>query len=88
MIEANGFAERLRLVMNRTPSSLFRKTDMSQTEAALKRRVEFAISNDYAAMSAAIDEGRPVASIKVRSRIEKDLRAMLATLDALPASQP
>lgn len=85
MIDANGLSERTHLVINRTPSSLFRKADMTQTEQALKRRVAFTITNDYAAMSAAIDEGRPVASIKVKSRIEKDLRAILEGLDAMPA---
>lgn len=87
MIDANGLSERTQLVINRTPSSLFRKADMTQTEQALKRRVAFSITNDYAAMSAAIDEGRPVASIKVKSRIEKDLRAILEGLDAMPATR-
>jgi hypothetical protein len=35
-------------------------------------------------MSAAIDEGQPVGTIKVRSRIEKDLRAMVTALETLP----
>lgn len=85
MIDANGLGERLLPVMNRSTASLFRKPDMSAAETALKRKVSFVVTNDYAAMSAAIDEGRPIASVKVKSRIEKDLRAMVAALDALPA---
>lgn len=87
MIDANGLQDRVHLVMNRTPTSLFGKTDMSQTEQALGRKVSFAISNDYAAMSAAIDEGRPISSIKVRSRLEKDLRAMRTALEKQSAGQ-
>jgi pilus assembly protein CpaE len=84
MIEANGLSERVQLLFNRMATSLFRKADLTQTEQALKRKVDFVVSNDYAAMSAAIDEGRPVSSIKIKSRIEKDLRALMAALDVLP----
>ncbi|WP_439534281.1 AAA family ATPase [Polymorphobacter sp.] len=88
MIDANGLQERVQLAMNRVTTSLFRKADMTQTEQALKRKVAYSVANDYPAMSSAIDEGRPVAAIKVRSRIEKDLRAMLAGLDTAPAVLP
>ncbi|GGI88450.1 pilus assembly protein CpaE [Polymorphobacter multimanifer] len=84
MIDANGLSDRVLLVFNRVATSLFRKVDLTQTEQALKRKVDVVVSNDYAAMSAAIDEGRPVSTIKIKSRIEKDLRMLVATLDALP----
>lgn len=84
VLEANGLGERVHLVLNRLAVSLFRKADLTQTEQALKRKVSYVIGNDYPTMSAAIDEGRPVGAIKMRSRLEKDLRAMHADLDALP----
>jgi pilus assembly protein CpaE len=87
MLDANGLQDRVKLVMNRTTGSLFRKVDMTQTEQALKRKVAFTVSNDYPAMSAAIDEGQPVGTIKVRSRLEKDLRAVLTALETMPAGE-
>jgi pilus assembly protein CpaE len=84
VLETNGLSERVRLVLNRVAASLFRKADLSQTEQALKRKVDFIISNDYPTMSAAIDEGRTVGAIKVRSRLEKDMRALQLGLEALP----
>lgn len=84
LLEANGMSERVQLVLNRMSNSLFRKADLTQTEQALKRKVDHVISNDYPTMSAAIDEGRTVGAIKVRSRLEKDMRALQAGLDALP----
>jgi pilus assembly protein CpaE len=86
MIDANGLGDRLHLVMNRVTGTLFRKADMAPTEQALKRKVGFVISNDYAAMSAAIDEGRPISSIKVKSRVEKDLRTLMEAVEAMPAN--
>ncbi len=84
VLEANGLTDRVQLVLNRMATSLFRKADLSQTEQALKRKVDFVVCNDYPTMSAAIDEGRTVGAIKVKSRLEKDMRALQAGLEALP----
>lgn len=84
VLEANGLVDRVQVVLNRMAVSLFRKADLSQTEQALKRKVDFVISNDYPTMSAAIDEGRTVGAIKVKSRLEKDMRALMTGLAALP----
>ncbi|WP_416907600.1 MAG: AAA family ATPase [Polymorphobacter sp.] len=85
VLEANNLTDRVRLVLNRMAVSLFRKADLSQTEQALKRKVDFVVSNDYPTMSAAIDEGRTVGAIKVKSRLEKDLRALMAGLAEIEA---
>ncbi len=84
VLEANGLSDRVQVVLNRMATSLFRKADLSQTEQALKRKVDFVVSNDYLTMSAAIDEGRTVGAIKVKSRLEKDVRGLQAGLEALP----
>jgi pilus assembly protein CpaE len=81
MFDANGLSGRVRLLLNRVATSMFRKADLSQAEQTLKRRVDHILTNDYAAMSAAIDEGRPLSKIKIKSRLEKDLRQLLAELD-------
>lgn len=86
LLDANGLAERLRLVANRAVVPLFGKIDTSEPEKLLRRRFAATIINDWATMSTAIEEGRQVGSVKVKSRLEKDLRwlvAMLATVDAV-----
>ncbi|OYW85270.1 MAG: hypothetical protein B7Z20_09400 [Sphingobium sp. 32-64-5] len=82
VIEANGLHDRVRIVLNRTNAPMFGKADFSATEAALRRKIDFPITNDYPAMTSAIDEGKPVGAIKLRSRIEKDIRTMVGELAA------
>lgn len=83
LIDANGLGERTKIVLNRVITPLFGKTDVSGTEAALRRKVHFAIANDYQTVSSAIDEGRSIAAIKVKSRVDKDVRALVASLATL-----
>jgi pilus assembly protein CpaE len=83
LIDANGLGERTKVVLNRVITPLFGKTDVSATEAALRRKVHFAIANDYPTVSSAIDEGRSIAAIKLKSRVEKDVRALVASLATL-----
>ncbi|MFZ4688893.1 MAG: AAA family ATPase [Polymorphobacter sp.] len=82
LLDANGLADRTRIILNRVVVPLFGKPDLSGPETVLRRKVHFPISNDYPSISAAIDEGKLVSTIKVRSRVEKDIRAMVATLSA------
>ncbi len=85
LLDANGLADRLRLVANRVPTPIMGKLDLTEPEKLLRRRFAATIANDWSAMSTAIDEGRTVSSVKMRSRLEKDLRAlvgMLATVEA------
>ncbi len=83
LIDANGLGERTRVVLNRVTTPLFGKTDVSGTETALRRKVHSAIANDYPTVSAAIDEGQTISAIKLKSRVEKDVRALVATLATL-----
>lgn len=62
---------------------IFGKVDLSGTEQVLRRSVHFTVSNDYPTVSTAIDEGRSIAAIKVKSRVEKDVRKLVTTLAAL-----
>lgn len=80
MIEANGLGDRLRLVMNRVAVPLFGRPDMSGPEAALRRKVDHTIANDFPTVSAALDEGKTLAGIKVKSRVERDIRHLITTL--------
>ena len=83
LLDANGLGERLRIILNRVHAPMFGKVDLSGTESVLRRTVHFVISNDYPTVSTAIDEGRSIGAIKVKSRVEKDVRKMVTTLAAL-----
>ena len=83
LLDANGLGERLKIILNRVNAPMFGKVDLSGTETVLRRTVHFTISNDYPTVSTAIDEGRSLAAIKVKSRVEKDVRKLVTTLAAL-----
>jgi pilus assembly protein CpaE len=83
LLDANGLGERIRIILNRVAVPMFGKIDLSDTESVLRRPVHFVISNDYPTVSSAIDEGRSIAAIKVKSRVEKDVRKLVTTLAAL-----
>jgi pilus assembly protein CpaE len=78
--EANGLGDRVRVVMNRMIPGLFGRYDLGEAEAALRSKVHFGLANDFPTVSAAQDEGRSLSQIKMKSRIEKDLRAIAAQL--------
>lgn len=78
--EANSLGDRVRVVLNRMTPGLFGRYDFREAEAALRSRVHAAIANDHATVAAALDEGRSLRQIKLRSRVEKDIRAIAAQL--------
>jgi pilus assembly protein CpaE len=67
---------------------MFGKADLTETEKVLRHKVDFPVSNDYPTVSAAIDEGRLISSIKLKSRVEKDLRTMINELTTAMAVDP
>jgi len=83
VLAANGLSDRVRIVLNRVVNPMFGRADMSEAEKVLRRKVDFPVANDYPTISTAIDEGRAVTSIKVKSRVEKDLRAIVSDLGAM-----
>jgi len=80
VLEANNLGERVRLVMNRMTPGLFGKYDLSDAESVLRTKVHAALSNDYPTVSAALDEGKPVGQMKLKARIDKELRTLAAGL--------
>lgn len=88
IITANGFSDRLRVVVNRVVHPMFGKVDLAETQSLLGRRIDYTVANDYPTVSAAIDRGKPLAAIKSRSRVEKDVRSMVAGLAATLQSEP
>ncbi|QXQ04961.1 AAA family ATPase [Sphingosinicellaceae bacterium] len=79
VIDGNGMSDRLRVVVNRVTHPMFGKIDLSDTQALMGRRIDYAIANDYPTVSSAIDRGKPFAA---KTRVEKDLRAMVGSLAA------
>lgn len=80
VLDANNLGDRVRLVMNRMTPGLFGKYEMSDAEAVLRHKVHFALANDYPTVSAALDEGRALSQIKLKARIEKEIRAMATAM--------
>jgi pilus assembly protein CpaE len=80
VLEANNLGERVRVVMNRMTPGLFGKYDLSEAESVLRTKVHFALCNDYPTVSGALDEGKPVGQMKLKARIDKELRTMAATI--------
>ncbi len=76
VLEANGLGERVRVVMNRMTPGMFGKYDTAEAANVLRFPVHFALANDYPTVSAALDEGTPLKKVKVKARIEKELRQM------------
>ena len=83
VVEANGLTVPMQIVLNRVPKRMFRTIELADTERVLRRKVDFTIANDPHAMENAINQGRPIAAIQRGTRVEKDLRAMIAALDQL-----
>ena len=78
LMDANNLA--VKIVLNRVPHRLFRTIDLGDSEKVLRRKADFEIANDYPSMSGAIDQGRTLAQLKRGTRVEKDLRALVAGL--------
>lgn len=91
MVNANGLAPKLKMIANRVQKGMFAKADMKETEAALGRKVDFTVANDYPTISAANNQGRAVRDVRAGSRVLKDLeylsRSLVETVRAAGASE-
>lgn len=76
-------AETVRIVVNRIEKKLFRPIDLGDAERVLRRPVAFTVTNDFPLMMAALNEGILVSEIKGKSRIGRDVEAMMDGLDEL-----
>ena len=82
VIEANGLADRVKILINRVEHPMIGKIDLSETQVILGKRIDFAVADDAKSMNAAVDLGKPLAKVKSGSRVEKDLKAVIASLVA------
>lgn len=84
LLERLGIApEAVRIVVNRVEKKLFRPIDLGDVERVLRRPVAFTVTNDFPLMMAALNEGILVNAIKGKSRIGRDVEAMMDGLDEL-----
>ncbi len=66
----------VRIVLNRAEKGLFRTLAPADAERVLKRPVAFTVANDHATMSLAIDRGVPIAEVKRKCALGKDIDVM------------
>ena len=66
----------LRIVLNRVEKGFFKNVSPADAERVLKRSVAFTITNDHATMSQAIERGIPLADVKRKCALIKDIDMM------------
>lgn len=66
----------VRVVINRTEKGFFKNVSVADAERVLKRPVAFSITNDHATMSQAIERGIPLAEVKRKCQLIKDIDEM------------
>jgi pilus assembly protein CpaE len=66
----------LRIVVNRVEKGFFKNVSPADAERVLKRPVSFTISNDHATMGQAIERGIPLAEVKRKCQLIKDIDQM------------
>ncbi|MDP9423502.1 MAG: AAA family ATPase [Pseudomonadota bacterium] len=63
----------LRIVVNRVEKGFFKNVSPADAERVLKRPVAFTITNDHVTMSQAIERGIPLAEVKRKCQLVKDI---------------
>jgi pilus assembly protein CpaE len=65
------------VVANRVQKKMFRSIDLGDAEKAIGHPVAFGISNDFPLVSTAHDQGVMIGEIKAKSKVAKDIDALL-----------
>jgi len=63
----------VRVIINRAETGFFKNVSLADAERVLKKPVAFTIANDHATMNQAIDRGIPVAEVKRKCQLIKDI---------------
>jgi pilus assembly protein CpaE len=66
----------VRIIINRAEKGFFQNVGLADAERVLHRPVAFTVANDHATMTQAIDRGVPIAEVKRKCALVKDLEAM------------
>lgn len=70
----------VRVVINRAEKGLFRSIKPTDVERVLGRPIAYTVANDHETMSAAIERGVPVAEIRRKGPLARDLDTITAAL--------
>ena len=81
-LNAQGMADKIRIVANRYEKSLFKPIDIAAAERALRRPISHLIANDYATVSAAIDQGMMLSEIRPKNKVTRDLAMLVSEVAA------
>ncbi|HET9398568.1 MAG TPA: hypothetical protein VFO45_07095 [Sphingomicrobium sp.] len=66
----------LRIVVNRVEKGFFKNVSPADAERVLKRPVAFTVTNDHVTMGQALERGIPVAEVKRKCQLLKDIDQM------------
>jgi pilus assembly protein CpaE len=66
----------IRIIVNRVEKGFFKHVTPADAERVLKRPVAYTIANDHETMSQAIDRGIPLAEVKRKCQLVKDIDMM------------
>ena len=66
----------VRIIINRSEKGFFQNVGLADAERVLHRPVAFTIANDHATMTQAIDRGVPLAEVKRKCSLVKDIAMM------------
>ena len=66
----------LRLLLNRFEKRLFSRLSANDVERVLDRTADFTVANDYATMTEAIERGVPLAEVRRKGPLPRDLAAL------------
>ena len=66
----------VRIVLNRTEKGLFRTLGTADAERVLRKSVAFTVANDHETMTQAIDRGVPIAEVRRKCALGKDIDIM------------
>lgn len=80
VFEANQLGDRVNVVLNRMPTTLFGGYDTRKAEEFLRIPISYALANDYPTVAEALDEGKPLRQIKIRGRLDRDIRRLVKGL--------
>lgn len=73
----------VRVVVNRVEKGIFKSVGLGDVEKGLGRDVSFTIANDHPLMRSAIDRGVPLADVKGKSALGRDIDQMAQSLAAI-----
>lgn len=66
----------VRVIVNRAEKGMFKRIDNSDAERVLRLPVSYTVANDHDTMTQAIDRGVPIADIKRKSALGKDIETL------------